>query len=77
MYACSRTIALFSLMFRALFTKKLPPSGSLVSVLGLGSGAAGFVGLARFGGNFIATLSVNDRRVFLGGEQVSVSDSMF
>lgn len=81
--ACNLTIALFSLMFRALFSKKVSlsesNSGTCVSVLGAGlaSAAAGFVRLARLGGNFMATLSVNDLRVFLGGEQVSVSDSMF
>lgn len=73
------TIALFSLMFSALFSMKLlfsgSDSGSLAS--GLDSGVTGFDGLARLFGNFMATRSVNDLRVFLGGEQVSASESIF
>lgn len=73
------TIALFSLMFRALFSMKLSLSGSDSGSLasGLDSGVTGFDGLARLFGNFMATLSVNDFRVFLGGEQVSASESIF
>lgn len=73
------TIALFSLMFSALFSMKLlfavSDSGALAS--GLDSGVTGFDGLARLFGNFMATRSVNDLRVFLGGEQVSASESIF
>lgn len=75
------TIALFSLMFSALFSMKLffsgSDSGALASGLGLDSGVTGFDGLARLFGNFMATRSVNDLRVFLGGEHVSVSESIF
>lgn len=79
------TIALFSLMFSALFSKKLSlsesDSGSLALgsglALGLDTGVAGFDGLGRLFGNFMATRSVNDLRVFLGGEQVSASESIF
>lgn len=79
------TIALFSLMFSALFSMKLSLSESGSGSLGLGSGlglgldtgVTGFDGLARLFGNFMATRSVNDLRVFLGGEQVSASESIF
>lgn len=85
------TIALFSLMFSALFSMKLSLSESDSGSLGLGSGSGlglgldlgldtgvtGFDGLARLFGNFMATRSVNDLRVFLGGEQVSASESIF
>lgn len=70
------TIALFSLMFSALFSMKFSPSESFGSGSGLGLDS-GFDGLARLLGNFMATLSVNDLRVFLGGEQASESESIF
>lgn len=62
---------------------KFSPSESDLGSLGLGpglgldSGDTGFDGLARLFGNFMATRSVNDLRVFLGGEQASESESIF
>ncbi len=44
---------------------------------GLDSGDTGLDGLARLFGNFMATRSMNDLRVFLGGEQASESESIF